>query len=199
MANNVTRLSELLEKDSLTGEERNEGVNLAQAMFGSQALATLDNILIKLRSKKVTDINDPAALLQVNTDAPQVVIGAGKDTSINTPEVDEAETELKAGEFALNGSIFGEKQDSKDRVYYVKDGKRISAADFEAARVEVAGSVDTGINPEVDEVELPTDFTKDDVVYSQVINNDGDIEYRAGDQVILEAEYRAAFDKIREA
>lgn len=132
----VIRLAELLQQDKLTVKERREGINLAQAMFGSQSLDTLDRVRTELRQKQVTDVNDPAGVL--TAPGKHVVIGGQKDLKPETQtELDDVE--LNAGEFALNGVVYGEKTDSRGRTYYTKDGKRTSAAEFEAARKEASG------------------------------------------------------------
>lgn len=135
---NVKRVAELLNKDELTVSERREGINLAQAIFGSQALATLDNVRTGLRQKKVSGTNDPAG---VGATMPglQVVIGGGKTTPTpSNPDEAEELGELNAGEFKLGEDVYGEKTDSADRPYYTKNGKRIKKADFDAAVIAAA-------------------------------------------------------------
>lgn len=136
---NVKRIAELLNKDVLTVSERREGINLAQAVFGSQALATLDNVRTGLRQKKVSGSNDPAGV-SATMPGLQVVIGGGRNTPTpSNPDEAEQLGELNAGEFLLNGVVYGEKTDSADRPYYTKDGKRIKKADFDAAVIAAAG------------------------------------------------------------
>lgn len=140
MSQSVIRLAELLQKDELTVKERREGVNLAQAIFGSQSLDTLDSTRTALRQKKVTDVNDPAGVL--TQPGKQVVIGGQGDLTPESQQEND-EVELAAGEFALNGIVYGEKTDSAGRTYFTKDGKRTSREEFENARKQVSGEAES--------------------------------------------------------
>lgn len=140
MSKNVIRLAELLQADTLTAAERREGVNLAQAMFGSQSLAQLDSVRVALRRKRISGSSDPAGLTAPGR---HVVIGAGKDTPTPT-SADEAEElgELAAGEFKLGDDLYAEKHDKADRPFYTLNGKRIKASDYQAAKLEAEGAAE---------------------------------------------------------
>lgn len=140
MSQSIIRLAELLQKDELTVKERREGINIAQAVFGSQSLDTLDVTRTALRQKKVSDVNDPAGVL--TQEGKHVVIGGQKDLKPEA-QVEDEDTELAAGEFALNNTVYGEKTDRAGRTYYTKDGKRISADEFNAAKKEASGDVES--------------------------------------------------------
>lgn len=138
MTGNIIRLAELLKKETLTGAERREGINLTQSMFGTTAYGHRDHTLVALRRKKIEGANDPSGTV-ARAERQNTVIGV--NTNNGTPgSLTPAAAALAAGAFVLNGVSYETKQDSAGRDYYTADGKRIKNSDFAAAQAEADGT-----------------------------------------------------------
>lgn len=133
MKNNVVRLAELLQKNSLTIKERREGMTLAQAMFGTQAMASLDSVLVGLKSKAIVEEKDDLGNRPDNT------VKEPETPEEKQPEQQPANLETKSFGFDLNDDVYSATQTKSGQVQYRKNGKLIKADEFEAARRESAG------------------------------------------------------------
>jgi len=111
---NIIKLAQMLQSETLTSKERGQGIILAQAMFGTSARAHLDTVRNELRQKPV--VND-----------------SGEDV---TPP---AATATEPQEFTIGENKYTAKLTKAKQMQYRKNGKVISADDFEAARKEAAG------------------------------------------------------------
>lgn len=200
LKDNVLRVAELLQKDSLTREERHEGVSLAGSMFGTQARATGDSVMNTLRALPTTDAKEDAKTATPET---HTVIGVrtGNGQLASAQEAEQLD-ELSAGEFRLGDDVYGAKQDKAGRAYFVKNGKRISTAEFDEAQAKLAGDPETTTPPastaSTDEGaanELPPAFTLGDVEYSTATDDSDAVEYRRGQDVISETDYRLAHEQ----
>lgn len=191
LKDNVLRVAELLEKDSLTSTELHEGISLSTSMFGTQAHAHGDSVINALRASKRASASQDGATVAPATHR---VIGqnTGNGQLAGSDEAEEL-SELSAGEFRLNDSVYGAKEDKAGRAYFVKDGKRIPKAEFEAAQVELGGEPTTPADETV--IEPLPGFVLGDVEYSTATDDSDTVEYRRGQDVISETDYRLAHEQ----
>lgn len=138
MIGNIIRLAELLQKESLTRDERREGINLTQSMFGTTAYAHRDHTLVALRRKQGNQPNDPTGAV-ARAAAASTVIGVNTNSGQLAADAD-AQHAIIAGTFRLGDDLYEAHKDKAGRDYYTKNGNRIKNADYATALAEAEGA-----------------------------------------------------------
>lgn len=115
----IIRLAELLQKTTLTAKERQEGIALAEAMFGYGSMQHLDHVRVALRSKKQE--------VKFATKLPGAFAFKKQEKPV------EKKVELAEGEFILDGDVYSTRLTKKGSLQYVKNGKLTSKAKYDEA------------------------------------------------------------------